>query len=419
MRPLYSLLLYLLTPPLLLAMLWRDRAYWQGLRQRFGFIEPQAEPVIWLHAASVGEVAAAQPVIARLLRDYPGRKLVVSTYTPGGRDMLKQRFGDQVRHVYLPHDLPGAVRRFFARLRPCLGIVMETELWPNLYHRAARLGVPMVLVNARLSAKSSRFYRGLGRGLFRPLLAGVDWIGAQSRADGERLLAAGARPQALEVCGNVKFDVSLPEHTDSLASQLRQLWGGRPVWLAASTHEDEEARLVALLPELQARIPGLLLVLVPRHAARFEAVAAMLGERGLAVVRRSEQRPCAADTEVFLGDSMGELPAYFQAADVTFMGGSLVPVGGHNPLEAAAVGQAVISGPRRHNFREIYDLLVGEEAVVLVDDEQALGEAVLAALRHPQAWRQRGERARQWLQANRGATDRVMTALARYLDRAQ
>ncbi len=416
MRRLYTLLLVLLGPFWWLLVMTRDPAYRQGLVQRLGWIPRQRRDVIWLHAASVGEVAAAQPLIEGLLRQYPGEILVVSTYTPGGRDMLKRRFGTRVQHVYLAHDLPGMVKRFLERLRPRLGIMLETELWPNLYHQAIQCGTPLLLVNARLSPRSARRYASApGRALFGPLLRELSWVGAQTQADAGRLLAAGVRPERLEVIGNLKFDLVLPADTALRAGQLRRLWGERPVCLAASTHDDEETRLLRVFRQLREAFPELLLVLVPRHAPRFDTVADLVRRQGWALVRRSEQRPCPASCAVFLGDSLGELPAYCQAADVIFMGGSLVPVGGHNPLEPAALGKAVITGPRVTNFQAIYQALAERDAVSLVADEAALADELRHALEDPQWLAGRGERARALVEEHRGASAKTLAAIGRYL----
>lgn len=415
MRRLYTLLFALFGPFWWLLVIIRDPAYRQGLGQRLGWIPRQHREVIWLHAASVGEVAAAQPLIEGLLCQYPGETLVVSTYTPGGRDMLKQRFGARVQHVYLPHDLPGMVKRFLERLRPRLGIVLETELWPNLYHQAARRGIPLLLANARLSPRSGRRYAsGPGRLLFGPLLRELSWVGAQTPADAQRLIAAGVLPERLEVTGNLKFDLRLPADTAARAGQLRRLWGERPVCLAASTHDDEEARLLRVFRQLREAFPELLLVLVPRHAPRFDGVAELVKRQGWTLVRRSEQRPCPASCAVFLGDSLGELPAYCQAADVIFMGGSLVPVGGHNPLEPAALGKAVVSGSQVANFQAIYQALAEQEAVSLVDDEQALAAELRHGLADPQWLAERGARARALVEAHRGASDKTLAAIGRH-----
>ncbi|MCZ2175307.1 MAG: 3-deoxy-D-manno-octulosonic acid transferase, partial [Burkholderiales bacterium] len=300
---------------------------------------------IWLHAVSVGETRAAAPIVAALKARHPGHRILLTHMTPTGRRVSEDLFGDGVERAYLPYDYPCAVRRFLRHFRPAIGVVMETEIWPNLVAICKEKGLPLLLANARLSEKSARRYARFPN-LTRGALQGLAALAAQTEQDAARLRALGA-PQ-VEVLGNVKFDILPAEDQLALGEVLRGRIGSRPVLLAASTREGEEALLFAAL----ARHPlgDALLVVVPRHPQRFEEVAALAAKAGFAVQRRSENAPVAAQTQVLLGDSMGELFAYYAACDVAFVGGSLLDYGSQNLIEACAVGRPVLIGPSTYNF---------------------------------------------------------------------
>ncbi|HYQ72215.1 MAG TPA: lipid IV(A) 3-deoxy-D-manno-octulosonic acid transferase, partial [Gammaproteobacteria bacterium] len=362
MRILYSLLLYLLTPLVLLRLAWRGLrapAYWRRWPERFGFIEPPlGERVIWIHAVSVGEVLAAVPLVRALLEKYPAYSLLVTTVTPTGSAQVAALFGSELAHVYAPYDLPGAVRRFFHRVRPQLAIIMETEIWPNLFHACETRQVPLLLVNARLSARSLAGYLRV-KPLVTQTLARLTGMAAQGETDAARFEQLGAPRARITVSGNLKFEQRIPHSLRERAEALRRDWGAdRPVWVAASTHQGEDELLLDVHNKLRKRYADCLLVLVPRHPERFQLVAQLCRQRGLETVLRSERRPCTADTAVFVGDSMGELLLFLAAADVAFVGGSLVPHGGHNLLEPAALGLPVVTGPHVFNFTEICKLLL-------------------------------------------------------------
>lgn len=431
LRSLYTTVLYLIVPPVLLRLLWRgmrNRGYWHRWGERFGlFSAAELRNPIWVHAVSVGETRAAAPLIRELLVRYPQRSLVVTTTTPTGSAQLHSLFGEQfvdvsvpqtagrIFHVYLPYDLPGAVRRFLDRTRPQLALMMETELWPNLFRQCARRGVPVVIANARLSARSARGYGRLGR-LLREVLADIRLIAAQNESDAARFRELGMRADAVTVMGNLKFDQRLPGDLEDRAEVLRrQLGASRSVFVAGSTHEGEDELLLDAFARIREQRPEALLLLVPRHPERFTRVATLARRRGHSVVLRSEGRPCDADTGVFIGDSLGELVLFYAAADVAFVGGSLVPVGGHNMLEPAALGVPVIFGPQLFNFSDISRDLLENGAARRVEDSEQLARVVIELLGDAALRAEMGEAGRRLVAANRGALERLLGLLKPYL----
>jgi len=415
LRYLYSLLLYLLTPFVILRLVWRGRrvpAYRRRMGERFGFFPPlPVDGVVWLHAVSVGEVQAALPLID-WLRQERGMPVLVTTTTPTGSELLRQRFGDRVFHVYAPYDLPGAVRRFLKRARPRLAIIMETEIWPNLFHQCARAGIPLVIANARLSEQSARRYSRFPA-LTTAILRKVAVLAAQARGDAGRFIELGAEAQRVHVTGNIKFDVSLPADVHERAAQLRRAWGERrPVWVAASTHDGEEEPVLSAFAMVRTRLPETLLVLVPRHPERFDKVAELCRRRGYGVARRSAQDPVDAGTAVFLGDTMGELTLFYAAADVTFVGGSLVPTGGHNILEPAALGIPVLVGPHTYNFLEISQSLIAHGGGERVWNDTGLATAVVRYLEDAKLRDAAGSCGRELVERNRGALAKLQALLS-------
>ena len=401
----YRLLLWLLFPWVLAHLWWRGRrqpAYRENIGERFGRYRARpARPVIWLHAVSVGETRAAEPLLRALAARYPAHELLLTQMTPTGRETAQQLFGDMATIVYLPYDYPGAVARFLARFRPRLGILMETEIWFNLVDACARLDIPLLLANARLSEKSARGY-ALVAPLTRAALAGLAAVSAQTRADAERLQQLGAR--AVEVTGNLKFDVALAPRLLALGEKLKQRIGARPVLLAASTREGEEELVLDALARIG--LEGLLLLLVPRHPQRFGEVAALLDKRKLSYARRSDDRPLSPDCRVLLGDSMGEMTAYYSACDLAFIGGSLLPYGGQNLIEACAVGRALLFGPHMYNFAEASRLALAAGAAVEVADGAMLGERAGALLRDQATLARMSQAALAFSRAHQGATAR-------------
>ena len=412
MRFVYILLAYLLSPVWLGSMAlrgFRDRSHWEGFSQRFG-LGPvvQGPPGIWVHAVSVGEVQAAAPLINALLARFPTLPLVLTTGTATGRARARALFKERVDIRFMPVDLPGSVRRFFTRVRPRLAIVLETEIWPNLYHRCGRLGIPLVLASARISPKSVNSYRRMV-GLFRQALSNGIFIAAQSDEDAQRFCSIGSSPERTHVVGNIKFDFSLPANIESQGAGLRRLLGmDRPVWIAGSTHAKEEDVLLDAHRQVRARYAQALLVLVPRHPPRFDEVAQSLAARGVKFVTRSSGAGTSGDTEVFLVNTLGELLAFYAAADVAFVGGTLVPIGGHNLLEPAALGLPVLAGPNNFNSADIARLLEECGAVRIVHDPVEVANAVGELLANPTARTAMGARGRKAVEDNRGAVARLM-----------
>ena len=411
MRPLYTITLYLLLPWALLHLLLRARrqpGYLRHVAERFGYytLVPEA-PLIWVHAVSVGETRAAEPLVRVLQVRYPQHRILLTHMTPTGRETGETLYGGRVARCYLPYDYPGAVARFLDHFRPQFGIVMETEIWPNLIRAGRARSIPLYLVNARLSEKSYVGYRRFG-GLVRESLAGFAAVAAQSEGDARRLTALGARD--VHVTGNVKFDVAPPLEQLELGQALRRGFGeARPVLLAASTREGEEVLLLEALEGIAAS--GMLTVIVPRHPQRFDEVARLLEARGVRYQRRSANAPTAPDTRVVLGDSMGEMFAYYAACDVAFIGGSLLPLGGQNLIEACAVGKPVLIGPSIFNFTEAVELAVQAGAAIQVPDPAALAREAGRLLQDPVTARRMSQAALAFANAHRGATARVLALI--------
>jgi 3-deoxy-D-manno-octulosonic-acid transferase len=414
LRVFYNLALHLVLPYIPLRLWWRGRkepAYRQHLGQRFGrYAARPPQPVIWLHAVSLGETRAAQPLVNALRARYPDHALLVTHMTATGREAATNLYGEFATLAFLPYDLPWAVRRFVAHFRPRLGIVMETELWPNLLRECRRAGVPVLLANARLSEKSAAGYRRIGS-LARAALADLAAVAAQTEADATRLAALGARDVA--VTGNLKFDSTAPPELVARGHELRRLFGERPVLLAASTREGEEALILDALA--RAPLAGTLTVIVPRHPQRFDEVAGLLRSRGLAFGRRSEAQPVPAAAAFALGDSMGEMTAYYAAADVAFIGGSLLPYGAQNLIEACAVGAPVLIGPSTYNFAQAAAEAAAAGAVVQVADADELVREAGRLLADRTARERMGEAGRRFCAAHRGATGRTMAIVERLL----
>ena len=407
LRALYTLVLHLALPLLPLRLWWRGRrepGYRRDIGQRFGrYGVSPARPVIWIHAVSLGETRAAQPLVAALRARYPDHALLVTHMTATGREAAASLYGDFATLAFLPYDFPWAVRRFVAHFRPVLGVLMETELWPNLLRECRASGVPLLLANARLSEKSARGYARIDS-LARETLGDLAAVGAQTEADAVRLAALGAR--AVTVTGNVKFDLAPPPAMLERGREIRALFGERPVFLAASTREGEET----LLLEALARAPlgGVLVVIVPRHPQRFDEVAALMRSRGIEFIRRSEARPVPPGCHYALGDSMGEMTAYYAAADLVFVGGSLVPFGAQNLIEACAVGAPVAIGPSTFNFAQAVEEALKAGAAIQVPDADSLVREAARLLADAGARRQMGEAGKRFCAAHRGATERTM-----------
>lgn len=425
-RYVYSLLIYLLQPFILLFTLFRSRkapAYRQRLNERYAFYsakyrKPQPNGVL-IHAASVGEVMAARPLVNALLNDYPHLAITLTTVTPTGSERVKSAFGDKVTHIYLPYDTPTAMKRFFDFVQPKLCLVMETELWANFIHQAATRNIPFIVANARLSARSARRY-GKVKKLLRQMLSQITHIAAQDSISASRYLSLDYDKSHLTVMGNLKYDLSLSAVLQQQITQLRQTWlpHKRPVWIVASTHQGEDEIVLEAHRTLLQRYPDLLLLLVPRHPERFQAVYELIEKSGLSAVRRSAQQVPSNETQVALIDSMGELMLMYGISDLAFVGGSLLPIGGHNPLEPLAFKLPVISGKHTFNFPEVFSELRTVRGVIEIDaHSEQLAESVACLLAEPQRAQQYGEAGYQVLVKNRGALDRLMLLLRPYLEK--
>jgi len=421
MRFLYSALFYCLVPLLLLRMVLRSRrapAYRRRLAERFALFDAQAlsdrKPVIWVHAVSVGETIAAAPVIEALLQRYPEHRVVVTTTTPTGSERVGALFGDRVFHVYAPWDLPGATRRFLRQVKPQLLLLMETELWPNMIHYTALCGCQVVLANARMSARSARGYARVGV-LTRGMLANLSAVACQSQDDADRLLGLGLPADRLQVTGSIKFDLALDDSLRARAAQLRAACGERPVIVVASTHPGEDEQVLTALTAVRGQHGDALLVLVPRHPERFDTVYTLCEVAGFNVTRRSSGADPGPDTEIYLGDTMGELLLLLGVADIAVVGGSLVEHGGHNALEPAAWGVPVVTGPHMFNFAEISAKLVAAGAMVQLPTPTGLAACLADLLAQPDKRERMGRAGLQVLEANRGARQQLLAIVAKLL----
>jgi 3-deoxy-D-manno-octulosonic-acid transferase len=415
---------YLLAPYALFRLIWRAwryPAYWERWPERWGFV-PAAPPgrIIWVHAVSVGEVRSVGGLIRALRDRYPRHRVLVTTMTPTGAEQVRRLFGDAVAHAYLPFDFPGSVRRFLSRSRPDFAVVAETEFWPNLFAECERRRIPLLLVNARLSLSSARAYLWAPRTV-RRMFRSASLLCAQTRNDAQRLRNLGAPAERVCVTGNLKFDAPIPSDLLARATSQRAAWGERPVLIGGSTHRGEERQLLLACAELRRTLPDLLLVLVPRHPERFAAVARLARAHGLGTVTRTAigEAPLAAEIGVYVGDTMGELQCLYAAADVAFVGGSLVGRGGQNVLEACAVGVPVIFGPHMFNFEEICAMTLERGAGRQVQDRHELVAAALQYFRSRELRRAAGRAGRELVAANRGALARTVEAVAATLRREE
>lgn len=421
-RTLYTLLFHLCLPILAVRLWLRARkapAYARRIGERFGFnLPPMQQGGIWVHAVSVGESIAAAPMIRELLVRYPQLPITVTCMTPTGSERIQAMFANEsrVQHCYLPYDLPCASRRLLDHLRPRLLVIMETELWPNHIHQCALRGIPVALANGRLSQRSARGYGHFAR-LTQPMLAELSLLAIQTEAEAERFRQLRARPECVQVTGSIKFDLKVDPALVGRAAQLREQWqaGGRAIWIAASTHEGEDAIILDAHRRLLKTHCDALLILVPRHPERFADVLALSEQQGFPTVRRSLEQPVTAKTSVLLGDTMGELLFLYALADIAFVGGSLVANGGHNLLEPAALAKPVLSGPHLFNFLEIAAMLRTAGALQQVDDAEGLATAVQRLIELPRDATRMGEAGLAVMQANQGALERLLAGLGRLM----
>lgn len=426
-RAIYNFAFYLLLPIIVLRLLWRALvlpapAYAKRWGERLGFVNlahanRKEQRWIWVHAASVGESVAISPLVTRLRQQQPGWGIVVTTMTPTGSERIAELFGSDVCHVYAPYDYAGAVKRFLNTFKPALVILVETELWPNLVHYSKKSGARIVVANARLSEKSYRGYQKFSA-LGKPMLQKIDCIAAQATMDAERFRRLGVSEQALHVTGSMKFDVSLPENLAAqTAAMAQRIEGKRPIWIAASTRDGEEEKVLAAFKQIKHDIPTALLILVPRHPERFVPVERLCLKQSLRVVRRSSNESVTATTDILLGDSMGEMLIYYGLAQLAFVGGSLVDTGCQNVLEPAALGLPVLVGPSQFNFQTICEQLTEVGALQTVADENELAREVVRLLQDDDARSAMGDNGRAAVVANKGALDRIYDLTVRYLVR--
>ncbi|MCI0504750.1 MAG: 3-deoxy-D-manno-octulosonic acid transferase [Gammaproteobacteria bacterium] len=404
----YQLVLWIAALPIFAYTFWlavRHRQF-RYLQQRLGFgCPPRRESVIWLHAASVGEVLAAEPLLKALHQQYPKLNMVVTTVTPTGAQMVRQRLGDQAIHIYLPLDWRSAVRRFLNTLRPRCALIMETELWPNLYQACARQAIPLLVVNARVSSKTLGTV-GWIRNLYRGALQHVTAILARSQKDADGFRELGAAPDIVHVVGNIKFSAAKP------VAQVKPITLPRPFVLAASTHDDEELQLARLWLAMQPRDE--LLVIAPRHPNRSNNIVRQLESLSVKPAVRSRNDKVQADTRIYLADTLGELTGFMASAELVIMGGSFVPVGGHNLLEPAMLSKAIVFGPFMHNFTDETAGLLAQQAVIQVDNYEQLRRELTELLQDHAKRQALEERAQQFMQRNSDMLQRYSSAISRY-----
>lgn len=399
--------------PILLMRLWvRSRtypAYGQRLLERLGYVRQFStqDQCIWFHAVSLGESLTAIPLIKKAIEHYPNRQIVVTNMTPTGSEQIRKAFTpEQVYNCYLPYDVPHLMRRFFCRIKPTVAILLETELWPNVLSQCKKRRIPVLLTNARLSARSAKGYAYFGS-VMRKMLSQLSYVAAQAQADGDRFLKLGLDQEKLRITGSVKFDLDISENIIQKGKQLREQLGvNRPVWIAASTHEGEEEYILKTHQQLLEKFPQALLVLVPRHPDRFEKVAQLIKQEKFSSARRSVGDEIDAQTQVYLGDTLGEMLVYFAASDIAFMGGSFVSTGGHNMLEPAALSKPVLSGPHVFNFAQIAAQLEQAGALEIVDSSEMLTQKLSELFHQPDLAQKMGVHGLEVLNANRGAADK-------------
>jgi len=407
----YNLLLRLITPLVLLRLVWRgfkNHGYWKRWSERFaiGLNFPDRKR-IWVHAVSVGEVRAAIPLVQELRDLYPDHSILITTMTPTGSAQVLDRFKHQVEHCYVPYDLKSVVARFLEKTRPALALIMETELWPNLFHACGREHIPLIVSNVRMSEKSMNGYLKVGS-LARSTLAQVTVLACQGPSDADRMQRIGAKPGQIKITGSLKFEYRFPASLVELGDAYRQHWGaGRPVWVAASTRLGEDEIVLRVYEELRKKYPELLLIIVPRHPERFTPVTRLAEKSGFRVRRRSDYADMIPpETDILVGDTMGELPLFISTSDVVFMGGSLVPTGGHNLLEPAAAGKPVVFGPHMFNFADISRMVLERGAGTQVASSDELASVIDLYISNSAARFAAGEAGKVLVEQNRGALEK-------------
>ncbi|WP_252178688.1 lipid IV(A) 3-deoxy-D-manno-octulosonic acid transferase [Endozoicomonas sp. 4G] len=424
-RFLYSFLLYLAVPAVLIKLVLRARkspAYGYRWRERFGFIKklPDDKPVIWVHSVSVGETIASAPMVKALMNQYPGHHFVVTTMTPTGSERVKKIYGDRVSHVYCPYDLPDAQNRFLNRTHAKMALIMETELWPNTVAACKARNIPVVIVNARLSEKSARGYAKLGS-LTRNMMQNIHQVACQNENDGERFKQLGLPAERLAITGSVKFDLTVDDEINNSAALLKSTWESGlghkvHILIAASTHDGEDKPVLDAFRKIHEKLPDTLLLLVPRHPERFDPVFELSKSLGFNTIRHSQATETTTDTQVIIGDTMGELMKLYATSDIAFVGGSLIENGGHNMLEPAALGLPVLSGPSVYNFTDISQQLEDAGGMKTVENSEQLAEVVYNLLTDDAARKKMGSQAQTFVEGNRGALQRLLKQVSETID---
>ncbi|ABV85438.1 lipid IV(A) 3-deoxy-D-manno-octulosonic acid transferase [Shewanella pealeana] len=419
-RSLYSIVLYLITPLLLVYLAvraFKSKDYRGRWNERFG-LKSLKHTDLLVHSVSMGETLAAIPLIKQLQQQHPHLSITITTTSPTGSAEVVRAFGTSVQHCYLPFDLAWCARRFVKQIAPKCCIIMETELWPNLIHYLKQVDAKVLLANARLSQKSANSYQK-HQILTRPMLKLLDGIAAQSQQAAERFIGLGVAPERVTVCGSLKFDISIDEQRINTAKALRLQWlaTDKPVWVAGSVHPGEFDALIAAHRQLLAKYPNALMIMVPRHPEQFDVAAQAIKSAGLALTRRSNGEPVLVDTQVVLGDTMGELLTFYGAADQAFVGGSLIVHGGHNPLEPAAMGLPVMMGPNYRDFVEITGLLESAGGLQVVDSAQALTQNLIRLFEDEGAYKQASTAAKSVVEQNRGSLAKQLAVVESYIQR--
>ena len=415
MRFLYTSLFTILLPLVLFRLYWRGlkapeyRKRWQ---ERLAFYSKKySQPFICFHAVSVGEAEAVFPLIKKLTEKFPDEKILVTTTTPTGSARVQAVLGNTVEHVYFPYDIPWIINRFIRTFNPKILVIMEKEIWPNLFSHCGKQNIPVLIINARLSARSAKSYQ-LISSLIKPVLANVSSILTQTEEDREHFIDIGAIPSTVQVTGNIKFDMEVSESLIEEGQQLRrQLFPGRFVWIVASTHKGEEGIVIDAYTKLKQQIPELLLMLVPRHPERFVSVQNLVKQKGLNLAVRSKRDIVTHSTDVYLADTMGELKLLYASADVAFVGGSLAPVGGHNILEPLAVGVPVMFGPYMVNFKEIADNVLSQQAAIQCQNEAQIIEHLIKLYKDEPIRNNLVSKGTAFIERNKGATEKIMAEL--------
>ncbi len=416
---LYTFIYYLLLPFILLRLWVRSKklpSYAKRWQERFAcFDAPAKKGGIWIHAVSFGESVAATLIIKKILEQHPKVPVTVTNMTPTGSEKISSSFGDKVLNFYIPYDVPMLQKRFIKKIQPDAVVIIETELWPNMLMTLKKHNIPVILANGRLSQRSFKRYHKI-KFLMVKLLSCFDKLLIQTQEEADRFMALGGKASQIEVTGSIKFDLSLPDTLGEKIQQLtHQLGEKRPVFMAGSTHNHEEAIIIEAYKIAKAQVPDLLLLLVPRHPDRFLQVAALCEKQGLSVVKRSETIPVTDNTDVFLGDSMGEMLLFYGVCDLTFVGGSLVPVGGHNVLEPAALCKPILTGPNMQNFLQISKLLYEAKALKYVHNYEDLAKAIIQLMELPKLRETMGKQAEKVLDQNRGALEKHIQVIKEHI----